>query len=58
MSIELVSNRESRIPGPVDSRLIGCHTAVFAQSGSRKSFMIGQLIEEILVRLSALDPRS
>lgn len=36
---------------PADS--IGCHTAIVAQSGSGKSFFLGRLIEEIILRSSA-----
>lgn len=41
---------------------IGCHTAVIAQSGSGKSFFMGRLVEEILLRTRArcvvLDPNA
>ncbi|HXM49574.1 MAG TPA: ATP-binding protein [Pyrinomonadaceae bacterium] len=62
MSIDLVVDRETQMPGPVDPKVIGCHTAVLAQSGSGKSFMVGRLVEEILLKAKArviiLDPNS
>ncbi len=46
----------------VSSDSIGSHTAIIAQSGSGKSFFLGRLIEEILVRTKArcviLDPNA
>jgi uncharacterized protein len=62
MPIDLVLDRETRAPGPIDPKVIGCHTAVLAQSGSGKSFMVGRLVEEILLKAKArvviLDPNS
>lgn len=62
MAIDLVLNRDTSAPGSIDPRSIGCHTAVLAQSGSGKSFMVGRLIEEILLKTKArvivLDPNS
>lgn len=37
----------------VEAKSIGAHTAVIAQSGSGKSFFMGRLIEEILLRTRA-----
>ncbi|HEV2914273.1 MAG TPA: DUF87 domain-containing protein [Pyrinomonadaceae bacterium] len=46
----------------VSSDAIGSHTAIIAQSGSGKSFFLGRLIEEIMVRTKArcviLDPNA
>lgn len=62
MPIDLVLNRKTSATGSIDPRSIGCHTAVLAQSGSGKSFMVGRLIEEILLKTKArvivLDPNS
>lgn len=62
MSIDLVLDRDTLAPGGIDPKRIGCHTAVLAQSGSGKSFMVGRLIEEILLKTKArvivLDPNS
>lgn len=62
MPIEVVLNRDTRIAEHIDPRALGCHTAVLAQSGSGKSFLIGRLIEELLIRTKArivvLDPNS
>lgn len=60
--IDAFLNRETHTPLPVDARSFGCHTAVLAQSGSGKSFLIGRLIEELLIKTKArvvvLDPNS
>ncbi len=37
----------------IAAKLIGFHTAIIAQSGSGKSFFLGRLIEEILVKTKA-----
>lgn len=37
----------------IPAKLIGFHTAIIAQSGSGKSFFLGRLIEEILVKTKA-----
>src|SRR5712691_8534306 len=62
MAIEAFWNRDAKTTGPLDPRLLGCHTAVLAQSGSGKSFMIGRLLEELLLKTKArivvLDPNS
>jgi hypothetical protein len=62
MSIDLVLDRTTLAPGGIDAKRLGCHTAVLAQSGSGKSFMVGRLIEEILLKTKArvvvLDPNS
>lgn len=62
MPIEAVLDRDTLATGAVDSRCLGCHTAVLAQSGSGKSFMVGRLIEELLIKTKArivvLDPNS
>jgi hypothetical protein len=46
----------------VPSDAIGSHTAIIAQSGSGKSFFLGRLVEEILLRTKArciiLDPNA
>jgi DNA helicase HerA-like ATPase len=62
MSIEVFWNRDARTISPLDAKLFGCHSAVLAQSGSGKSFMIGRLIEELILKTKArvivLDPNS
>jgi hypothetical protein len=62
MPIEIVLDHDTRAPGKFDPRALGCHTAVLAQSGSGKSFMVGRLIEELLIKTKArivvLDPNS
>lgn len=46
----------------VPSHSIACHTAIIAQSGSGKSFFLGRLVEEILLRTKSrciiLDPNA
>lgn len=46
----------------ISSKVIANHTAILAQSGSGKSFFLGRLIEEIMVRTKAncivLDPNA
>ncbi len=62
MPIELVLEKKSRKRAPLEPSLLAHHTAVLAQSGSGKSFMLGRLIEEIAVHSKArtvvLDPNS
>src|SRR5438876_4635337 len=62
MPIDLVLNPITLAPSSIDAKSIGCHTVVLAQSGSGKSFMVGRLIEEILLKTNArvivLDPNS
>ena len=62
MPIEAVLDRDTLATGAVDPRFLGCHTAVLAQSGSGKSFMVGRVIEELLIKTKArivvLDPNS
>jgi DNA helicase HerA-like ATPase len=62
MSIEIALDRDTRATSNVDPKCLGCHTAVLAQSGSGKSFMVGRLIEELLIKTKAriviLDPNS
>lgn len=53
MSIELVHEKETRALVPLDAGALGCHTAVLAQSGSGKSFLVGRLIEELLLKTRA-----
>lgn len=61
-TIDLVLEKASRKPLPLDPRRLMQHAAIFAQSGSGKSFMLGRLIEELAVKTSAsiviLDPNS
>src|SRR6266404_8088818 len=61
-TVDLVLDRDSMATGGIDPRRHGCHMAVLAQSGSRKSFMVGRLIEELLIKTKArvvvLDPNS
>lgn len=60
--VDLVLDRDSLATGGIDPRRHGCHMAVLAQSGSGKSFMVGRLIEELLIKTKArvvvLDPNS
>lgn len=60
--IDLVLDRDSLATGGIEPRRHGCHVAVLAQSGSGKSFMVGRLIEELLIKTKArvvvLDPNS
>jgi len=46
----------------IDRRTVAAHTAVIAQSGSGKSFFLGRLVEELLLktrcRCTILDPNS
>jgi uncharacterized protein len=62
VSLKIVLNRDSAEIHPIDPRLLGCHTAVLAQSGSGKSFLVGRIIEELLLgtkaRVVVLDPNS
>jgi len=62
MTIALVRNHSSSDPLEIDPRKFACHSAVIAQSGSGKSFMLGRLIEELLLKTKArvviLDPNS
>lgn len=61
-TVDLVLDRDSMATGGIDPRRHGCHMAVLAQSGSGKSFMVGRLIEELLIKTKArvvvLDPNS
>jgi hypothetical protein len=62
MSLRIVRSRNSSKIHTVDPGSLACHTAVLAQSGSGKSFLVGRLIEEILLntkaRVVVLDPNS
>jgi hypothetical protein len=62
MQMDLALDRTSRAPASLEPQALGCHTAVIAQSGSGKSFLVGRLIEELLLkskaRLVILDPNS
>ena len=46
----------------VPTATLGCHTAIVAQSGSGKSFFLGRLIEELILKTKArcviLDPNA
>jgi hypothetical protein len=53
MTIDLVLNRDTGEPHPVDAKALACHTAILAQSGAGKSFLVGRLVEEILVKTKA-----
>lgn len=48
--IELALTKSQRKPFNIYPSLLLKHTAIFAQSGSGKSFMFGRLIEEILLK--------
>jgi uncharacterized protein DUF87 len=60
--IQAVTDRQTHVPGPFEAQRLECHTAVLAQSGSGKSFLVGRMIEEILLKTKAriviLDPNS
>ena len=62
MPIELVLLRDTKAAEYGEPKTFGCHTAVLAQSGSGKSFLVGRLIEELLLKTKArivvLDPNS
>jgi len=62
VGIDLVHERDSFEPNSIDPSCLSCHTAILAQSGSGKSFMVGRLIEELLIKTKArvviLDPNS
>jgi uncharacterized protein len=62
MPLEVVRDRDTLATWSIDARSCGCHTAVLAQSGSGKSFLVGRLIEELLLKTKArivvLDPNS
>jgi hypothetical protein len=62
MPLELVLNRDDHSVKFTEPAALGCHTAVLAQSGSGKSFFVGRVMEEILIRTKArivvLDPNS
>lgn len=60
--IELALTKSKREPFNIYPSLLLKHTAIFAQSGFGKSFMLGRLIEEILLKtkgnLIIFDPNS
>jgi hypothetical protein len=62
MPIDLVFDKDTHAPKFIDPTSLGCHAAVLAQSGSGKSFLVGRLIEEVLIKTKArvvvLDPNS
>src|SRR5258708_1830765 len=62
MSIDIALHLNTRVPVRLDAAKLGRHGAILAQSGSGKSFMLGRLIEELLLktkaRLLILDPNS
>lgn len=60
--INLAFERDPKIPVSLEAAALAKHCAVLAQSGSGKSFMIGRLIEELLLKTKAsvivFDPNS
>jgi hypothetical protein len=62
MPIHLALERDSAKPVLFESSRLAHHSAVLAQSGSGKSFMLGRLVEEILINTKArvviFDPNS
>lgn len=62
MPLKVAARRSDRFLVPLDATQLACHTAVLAQSGAGKSFLIGRLIEELLLntrfRVVVLDPNS
>jgi hypothetical protein len=53
---------DARVPVYLNAKEMTAHTAIIAQSGSGKSFMLGRLLEEIVLKTRArvliLDPNS
>ncbi|HKQ56397.1 MAG TPA: ATP-binding protein [Candidatus Eisenbacteria bacterium] len=62
MALDFVLDASTHTPFPVAPDSFGCHTAVLAQSGSGKSFLVGRVIEELVLKSKArvvvLDPNS
>ena len=62
MGIDLALERDTKIPVSLEASALAKHCAVLAQSGSGKSFMMGRLIEEQLIKTKAsvviFDPNS
>jgi len=62
MGIDLALERDTKIPVSLEASALAKHCAVLAQSGSGKSFMMGRLIEELLIKTKAsvviFDPNS
>lgn len=60
--LDLLIDKETTRPDPIGADGFACHTAVLAQSGSGKSFLLGRLVEELLLKTKArvvvLDPNS
>src|SRR5262249_30330386 len=58
----LLEERPAKVPVNLRAEGLAAHTAVIAQSGSGKSFMLGRLLEEIasktMARVLILDPNS
>src|ERR1700691_5024614 len=49
MGIDLALERDTKISVSLEASALARHCAVLAQSGSGKSFMMGRLIEELLI---------
>jgi hypothetical protein len=62
VGIDLALERDSKAPVSLTASALAKHSAVLAQSGSGKSFMMGRLIEELLIKTKArviiFDPNS
>jgi hypothetical protein len=62
VEIDLALERDTKTPVALGASAFARHCAVLAQSGSGKSFMIGRLIEELLIKTKAnvviFDPNS
>lgn len=62
MPLDIFIKKGTNEPTPTDPSDIACHSVVLAQSGSGKSFMVGRLVEELLLKTKAriviLDPNS
>lgn len=58
----LLGHRSPLVPVPLPADKLSRHTAILAQSGAGKSFFLGRLIEELLLKTSCrvlvLDPNS
>jgi len=62
VSIDLVLRKDTKQPLTVEASSLARHSAILAQSGSGKSFLLGRLLEELLLKTKArvivLDPNS
>jgi DNA helicase HerA-like ATPase len=58
----LLGSGPPAVPIPLEAKKLAKHTAILAQSGSGKSFFVGRLVEELLIKTTCkilvLDPNS